>query len=318
MHHQIQFRPIAHSWVAIHPDPKGVIQFIGGAFFGSFPTLFYRYLLGELFAAGYTIVALPFRFSFRHWRIAIDLLKEQEIVRKELLNIARTNDTPSNSVKIYQDRSQYFWVGHSLGCKYITLLEFLSTDDSRLQDIANDPKYPATAYPVQEIAAIMAQVELENASILGQPSLLMAPDISDTSSAIPIRAIADFIDRIGQGVQPSRQQTQDLIKQSNLFNLTGLISFDRDTIAGSIMDQAKDPKIQGNSDVLWLFKYFQGREHPILHQETSGKHLEPIGQRIGSYIVDLNPFDKFIEPLHHRKLEAIAGRFLSELAQRNS
>ena len=29
------FKPIAHSWVAIHSDPIGIVEFIGGALFGS-------------------------------------------------------------------------------------------------------------------------------------------------------------------------------------------------------------------------------------------------------------------------------------------
>jgi hypothetical protein len=44
---QFKFRPMSSSWVAIHPQPKGIIQFIGGAFFGNFPTVFYRYFLSE-------------------------------------------------------------------------------------------------------------------------------------------------------------------------------------------------------------------------------------------------------------------------------
>ena len=48
----LHFQPISFSWVALHPQPKGVIQFMGGAFFGSFPTVFYRYFLGQLFESG--------------------------------------------------------------------------------------------------------------------------------------------------------------------------------------------------------------------------------------------------------------------------
>ncbi|TAE94818.1 MAG: DUF1350 domain-containing protein, partial [Oscillatoriales cyanobacterium] len=84
-----KFQPISFSWVALHPQPKGVIQFIGGTFFGTFPTVFYRDFLKKLFADGYTIVALPFRFSFRHWPIAVSLLQEQEILRKELTEVAK-------------------------------------------------------------------------------------------------------------------------------------------------------------------------------------------------------------------------------------
>jgi hypothetical protein len=63
----MKFQPISRSWVAIHPQPKGVIQFIGGAFFGTFvPTFFYRGLLSFLYNQGYTIIVLPFSFTFNH------------------------------------------------------------------------------------------------------------------------------------------------------------------------------------------------------------------------------------------------------------
>lgn len=29
------FQPIAHSWVAKHPNPIGVVEFIGGALYGN-------------------------------------------------------------------------------------------------------------------------------------------------------------------------------------------------------------------------------------------------------------------------------------------
>jgi len=296
---------MSFSWVAIHPEPKGVIQFIGGAFFGTFPTVFYRYFLQTLFEEGYTIVALPFRFSFRHWSIAIDLLKEQERLRQELSKI--TDNT------VYQEKSNYIWLGHSLGCKYIALLEFLS--GSEWQQIAGTCVKP-DAY--KQVEALLADAGLKGASIFNQPSLLIAPDISDTESAVPIRAVAQFLDRIGLGVLPKREETQCFIQRSRLFNLTALISFDKDTIAGSETDRLKSKKIQANSDVLWLIQQLETRKFPLLHQELHGKHLEPLGVRVGDYIVDLNPLDKFIERLSGRLLERYAVQFLAELKQRQS
>jgi len=298
-----KFRPLSFSWVAIHPEPKGVVQFIGGAFFGTFPTIFYRYFLRTLFEEGYTIIALPFRFSFRHWSIAIDLLKEQEALGKELLKITGSD--------VYQGKANYFWLGHSLGCKYIALLEFLSGE--QWKQIA-ESCVELQAY--QQIEAIIANAGLENASILDQPSLLVAPDISNTESAIPVRAIVRFLERVGLGVLPTREQTQCFIERSSLFNLTALISFDKDTLAGSETDKFKNKQAQDNSDVLWLIKQLKTRKLPILHKELQGKHLEPLGVRVGEYIVDLNPFDKFIELLSRRKLEHYAVHFLAQLRQR--
>jgi Protein of unknown function (DUF1350) len=306
MNPTFRFCPLSFSWVAIHPNPKGVIQFIGGAFFGTFPTIFYRYFLQTLFEEGYTIIALPFRFSFRHWSIAIELFTEQEVLRHELTKAAK-NLGYQNST--YEDRKNYFWLGHSLGCKYIALLEFLSNKSWR----------DTVSYCIKELdTRIIVNLlnDSDSLSIFDQTSLLIAPDISDTESAIPVRFVAQILDRIGLGVKPTRKETQCLIERSNLFNLTALISFDKDTLAGSITDISKPVKIQAESDVLWLINELKKKPLPILHQELKGKHLEPLGIRIQNYIIDLNPFDKFIKAIKNRQLEKVTIQFLEKLRER--
>lgn len=304
---EFKFRPVSHSWVAIHPNPKGIVQFIGGAFFGTFPTIFYRYFLRKLFSEGYTIIALPFRFSFRHWPIAVSLLQEQEILSEEISKIAASLNYQN---QIYQDQTKYFWIGHSLGCKYITLLEFLSEDEpeSIIEKCTNNRENQ-----LQAIKNSVKRMLAEKPSIKGQPSLLIAPDISDTESAVPqpLAFIANLLDKLGLGVLPTRKQTQCLVENSNLFNLTALIYFDKDTIAGS----EKDKDIQ-KSDVLWFIQQLKNKKFPLLHQEISGKHLEPVGIQISNYIVDLNPLDKFIEPIASRQLESLTIQFLDELEKR--
>ncbi|HEY9300837.1 MAG TPA: DUF1350 family protein, partial [Phormidium sp.] len=318
MSNSFKFQPVSFSWVAVHPQPKGVVQFIGGTFFGSLPTLFYRYFLQQLFEEGYTVVALPFRFTFRHWPIAIGLLKEQQILRTELTKIAQRLGYES---EIYQELSSYFWVGHSLGCKYIALLELLS--DDRYPNIV-DKFSVKRSYPVgnrpnyQQIQRLIENLGIDRPSIKGQPSLLLAPDISNTESAIPVRPLAQLLDKFGLGVLPTREQTQDFIANSSLFNLTAIISFDRDKIAGSIKDINKSPEEQKNSDVLWLIQQLSNRKLPLLSKEIEGKHLEPIGIKIGNYIVDLNPWDKFIKPLKSRVLEYWSVHFLDALKKRLS
>lgn len=301
----LRWKPISFSWVAIHPNPKGVVQFIGGAFFGSHPTLFYRYFLRKVFEEGYTIIALPFRFSFRHWPIAISLLKEQQVLRKELTNIAHSLGYEH---EIYQDKSNYFWIGHSLGCKYITLLEFFSGEDWEkiLEGCVGNSELQ-----YQQIKTSLQDTELEKPSIKGQASLLIAPDISDTESAIPkpLTFVARFLDKVGLGVLPTKRQTQCFIEGSHLFNLTALISFKKDTIAGNKTDK--------NSDVFWMIEQLKLRKPPILHEEMPGKHLEPIGIKVGDYIVDINPFDKFIKPIECRYLEGVVIKFLEQLKQRS-
>ncbi len=297
-----RFQPLSFSWVALHPKPKGIIQFVGGAFFGTFPTIAYRYFLCQLFNQGYTIVALPFKFSFRHWPISVSLFKEQLRLRQKL---AAEAQSLGYEHEIYCDPAQYFWLGHSLGCKYIALLELLS--DDLWQSVVESCAGEAELERIRE--AVTGLID-EKPSIKGQPSLLIAPDISDTESAIPIPFLARFFEQLGIKVLPTRMQTRCFIERSNLFNLTALISFVGDTIAGRKSDQDKDFK-----DVPWFSEQLQRRAFPLLHTELPGKHLEPLGIAVGRYIVDLNPLDKFFRLLP-RGLEPVVLDYLEELARR--
>ncbi|MEH2178679.1 DUF1350 family protein [Nostoc sp.] len=125
MNLKLRFQPVSFSWVALHPQPKGVIQFIGGAFFGTFlPMFFYRYLLECLFRQGYTIILLPFNFTFDHYTEAGFLIREQYKLMPELVRMA---ELAGYDYKTYLDDSNFSWIAHSIGCKYIALLEAFST-----------------------------------------------------------------------------------------------------------------------------------------------------------------------------------------------
>lgn len=124
MNLKLKFKPVSFSWVALHPQPKGVIQFVGGAFFGTFsPMFFYRHLLESLFHQGYTIILLPFNFTFDHYTEAGFLIREQYKLMPELVRMAELADY---QYKTYLDDSNFSWIGHSIGCKYIALLEAFS------------------------------------------------------------------------------------------------------------------------------------------------------------------------------------------------
>ncbi|MEL6604503.1 MAG: DUF1350 family protein [Cyanobacteria bacterium J06614_10] len=284
---QPKFSPVSFSWVALHPQPKGIIQFIGGAFFGNFPTLFYRHLLQELYREGYSLVVLPFRFSLSHWQIAYSLLEEQHRLRQILPKLA---ERLGYETLLYEDPSSYHWLGHSLGCKYIALLELFSGDDDSVE----------AALP-----ADLVDTYRSSSGIWNQSSVLLAPDISDLKSAIPSRFIFELFNWLRIRVRPNRQQTLDLIRQSALFNMTAMISFEGDTIAGSLVDRD-----MGVSDVLWLRKYLQTKSAPV--KELPGKHLEPVGCRIGNYIADFNPLDKFIKTLRNWQVANVAIEFLKK------
>jgi hypothetical protein len=316
----MKFEPISYSWVALHPEPKGVIQFIGGAFFGTFwPMLFYRNLLQRLFDEKYTIIILPFNFTFDHYTEAGFLIREQyeimpELVRRSILR----NYNYQNNLK---DKN-FSWLGHSIGCKYISLLEAFGAlpicDDPEIQKreltkfISQVIRDAHTSYPPAKIEAIVQRVvtdllilinelkkkriealklidyyvgqdtkiknfdlniEIASIFIKGQDSVLLAPDNSGTSAAIKPKVLADFIDALGLGVKPSPNETYALIKDSNLFNLLGLVKFEKDTIA-------KDT-------VNWFINILQKPpQDQNLIADLKGGHLRPLGVQIGNSVIN--------------------------------
>ncbi|HLP88675.1 MAG TPA: DUF1350 family protein [Nostocaceae cyanobacterium] len=310
MQTKMQFRPISHSWVAVHPNPQGVIQFIGGAFFGTFgPMFFYRFLLQSLFDSGYTIVILPFNFTFNHYVEAGFLIKEQYAILPELVRIA--SRTPGYKYDIYLKETNFYWLGHSIGCKYISLLEGFSALPENEQDrekfIQNLVKKNAEAV-IADIEVLIQQLQWEikqaielikvytgkeitinNIFIKNQESVLLAPVNSGTESAIP-QPIAGIVDALGLGVKPTPSLTFDLIKKSNLFNLLGVVSFRADKIAKSTVQWfeetfAKPKTADGKAN-----PYYRPDFNNYWLKDQRGGHLRPLGLRVGNTVINFPDF----------------------------
>jgi hypothetical protein len=286
------FQALSKSQIALNPNPKGVIQFIGSFVFGSFPLRSYKYLLKFLFDQGYTLIVYRFPFNpfqFRHWSVAIHLLAEQYKLRKAIFDQLRRENASEDVLKFYAEDENYLWLGHSLGCKYIILLEILSNSSQERNRILRDCLGDDYQEAIEEIKKSRLQFAQEiNTStfIRGQPSLFLAPEINNTFPFLggSIRPTS----RLGF---PNREQTQCLICQSqNLFNLTGIIAFDRDCIA--------------EDDVAFLAKQIQHRHfQPPLQQVLSGWHLEPLAVSTESLA---SCIDLLFQELKKRQLTGLA------------
>ncbi|MEM9264142.1 MAG: DUF1350 family protein [Cyanobacteria bacterium P01_F01_bin.13] len=307
---RFKFLPCSHSWIALHPQPQGVIQFVGGALWGTFPTLAYRHFLKSLFEAGYTIVALPFRFALNHWSIALDLLDEHYAIRGAIVEAAISKGYEPTA---YLDAANYAWVGHSLGCKYVVLLELLSSPchllASYFQKVEQDlEQWHQIQQGLVDLANSRRQMEKHIQHLTGQaivhtqpaimdePSLLLAPAITDLNGAIPIKALQRAFSNLLK-VYPTVEQTHQLIEHSQLFHLTGLLQFAHDPLA---VDTCQ--------------RLMQAQPH-IRRRLLKGHHLEPMGIKIGQFIMDFNPLDKFIQPLSCRDLEFKAVALLHRLRE---
>jgi Protein of unknown function (DUF1350) len=325
---KLRFKPVSHSWVAVHPKPKGVIQFIAGAFFGTFgPMIFYRYLLQSLFEQGYTIILLPFNFTFNHYVEAGFLMREQYEILPELVRMA---SIAGYDYEAYLDDKNFSWIGHSLGCKYISLLEGFTALPPEPQDrekfIRNLLSHSSDESQVESVIAdvnilfdelkrkivedqkliytyVHREIKINSVFIKGQVSILLAPAIADTGSAIRPQFLADIIDNLGWGVKPTVEETQNLIKNSGLFNIMGLVCFKSDKIAKSTCE--------------WFTTILQ-KPPQDFRKSLAGGHLRPLGIQLAKYVINI--FDKpLIEPVQERNkaFEHNVIQLLEELKQKS-
>ena len=321
---KLRFKPVSHSWVALHPKPKGVIQFIAGAFFGTFgPMFFYHYLLQCLFEQEYTVILLPFNFTFNHYLEAGFLIREQYEILPELV---RRASLEGYDYKAYLDDKNFSWFGHSLGCKYISLLEGFSalpkepqeqeqfirkvlsktSNESQIQTAISDiniliEQLERKLVEVRRLVHdyVNQDIKINSIFIKGQFSILLAPDISNTSSAIRPQFLAGFIDTLGLGVKPTPEETRSLIKESNLFNLLGLICFKSDNIAKLTCG--------------WFINTL-GKPPEDFQESLEGGHLRPLGIKLANGV--FNPFNTpILESVQERdqKFDAYINKLLWKL-----
>ncbi|MGF2037552.1 MAG: DUF1350 family protein [Nostoc sp. CmiVER01] len=321
---KLRFKPVSHSWVALHPQPKGVIQFIAGAFFGTFgPMIFYRYLLQCLYEQGYTIILLPFNFTFNHYVEAGFLMREQYEILPELVRMASVE---GYDYEAYLDDKNFSWIGHSLGCKYISLLEGFTALPTEPQDrekfIRNLLSYTSDESEIESVIAdinilfeelkqkivedrkliysyVNREIKINSVFIKGQTSVLLAPAIADTGSAIRPQFLANLIDNLGWGVKPTVEETHNLIKDSGLFNIMGLVCFQSDNIAKVTCE--------------WFNNILKKPPQEFL-QSVKGGHLKPLGIQLGKFVINL--FDRpLIESVQERNrgFESHVIQLLEEL-----
>ena len=272
------FKPVYTCWVAEHPAPIGTIEFLGGALFGSLPNVSYSYFLNYFYDRGYTIITAPFRLGLNHEQIAREIHSDRQRVFDTLKSVHQTLPR--------------YWIGHSLGCKYIILLETAGEEQG-------------TEFFLKD-----------------QPSILIAPDMSDTYDAVKIGIIAQYLDDIGQGVNPNRAATKAKLAASKRFNLTAVISFDRDDIAGT---QQQTPEAPDFSDVALITQVLEQRPSGSLFKTElkNCQHLEPVGVKVvqadGSIaLLDLDLSDGILESVIDRKLEPQVLIDLQRLTQKMS
>ncbi|MBC5796476.1 DUF1350 family protein [Sphaerospermopsis sp. LEGE 00249] len=108
----MDWKEIRGNWVIIPRHPIGIIHFLGGAFVATAPHLTYRWLLEQLAAKGYVVVATPF----------VNTLDHQAIAESVLLNFERTLERLHYSGELRKLYLPIYGIGHSMGCKLHLLI----------------------------------------------------------------------------------------------------------------------------------------------------------------------------------------------------
>ena len=241
------FLAINKSWVAFAEDPKAIVLWIGGAFFGTFPTISYHFLLRNIHQAHYTVVALPYWLNLDHWIKAGVIYEEFLSLPQALKDEAKKLGYQSD---IYLDLSKYKWAGHSLGCEYISLLDFLSEPLQQQKAILQNFQSSSMKRNLTTLQHITEQISITRNN---QSALFIAPCFKPPFFIKP-------------WVQPSQELTRCLLKQTTTNNPISMISFTNDQTAGNIAHQ------QG--DVYWIEQNLS----LVSHQEINGNHYTPIFQ----------------------------------------
>ncbi len=108
----MNWQEVSGSWVLIPPRPTAIVHFLGGAFVAAAPQLTYRWLLEQLAAQGYAIIATPFVNTLDHQAIAKSVWQSFE---RTLVQLQSTTVLSKRYLPIYG-------IGHSMGCKLHLLI----------------------------------------------------------------------------------------------------------------------------------------------------------------------------------------------------
>ncbi|MEG4349466.1 DUF1350 family protein [Microcoleus sp. LAD1_D3] len=206
--------PLQHSFVKINPNAKGTVLFIGGYLYGTFPTWSYNKMLNYLCEKNFTVISYPYSpVQLSHWKLANDLLEEIEHIKRDIIH---ESERAGYRTDVYSAPDKYCFVGHSLGCECISLIQFLSFTKDKQHQLLHEARNKlgpkkVTDSDFSDVDSLPAEKPVPY-----KASLLMAPCFK---APLP-------------GIRPKQELMRYAIENGPLLPLTALISFKGDDIAG--------------------------------------------------------------------------------------
>jgi len=147
------WQEVAGNWILIPPQPRAMLHFLGGAFVAAAPSVTYRWLLENLAAQGYLVVATPFINTFDHEAIAEEIL----------ITFSQALRYLDRRVGINDPYLPIYGLGHSMGCKMHLLINSLWEVDRAGNIYMSFNNYPAKrSIPfLEQVAQFSPALEVE-------------------------------------------------------------------------------------------------------------------------------------------------------------
>lgn len=235
--------------------PKGVVHFIGGAFAGAAPNLFYDVLIDKVASSGYTVISTPYAVSFQHDATARycqtsfnSALRTMQTTRS-LTSLLPSLDCPYHT----------HGLGHSNGALLHLMIGALcspSTTSNIIISFNNREVGDAVPVPVAPLQAAVDAMRANNrlstlvtssaestlGGVMGGLRALGAVDkgIEDSLTSLSrqlvpvVSQVGSVLDEVGDGgamaFSPTPQETRQLIRQGYAVPATLLVKFRDDSI----------------------------------------------------------------------------------------
>ena len=274
-------------------QPAGVIHFLGGAFVGAAPHITYRYLLESLNAAGFIIVATPYRLDMDYLRSCDEILAKFDAVAVDLAG--QYGPLP------------VIGLGHSCGALLQTLITCLFPEAPRAINVLISfnnkpvnsaiPAFEELVIPLSE--QIMGEsersVSIRTAISTARTAIDKAIDLFSESQLAPafvgeeliplFRQVIEIGDQvppllkiIAQGrreFEPSPADTKEVCRRMYRARRTLLIKFENDAL-----DESEEiEKVLREANTIMRMK------RPMVEMEVdlrvmTGTHITPLTQNI--------------------------------------
>ena len=240
--------------VAVAPSrsrPRGIVHFLGGAFAGAAPYLFYSSFIDRLADSGYTVVVTPYNVTFQHEICARN-------VRNAFINaIQELRESPKLAWAAPLQGAPVHGVGHSNGALMHAIIGSLSdlpqiNASNVLISFNNRQVSEAVPIPLDPLQALVQPMRgdgrLENMakSAVGQ-ILSTAEDLgavdaemrTNIEQILPAATqVASVFDEVGDGqfsdFTPSPEENERLFESAYSVPKTLLIQFTDDGIDQSV------------------------------------------------------------------------------------